>query len=89
MPVPVVASPKVHEYVALASAVDALASKVQLSPVHVNVKLATGGCGPFMKPVNNNLFTVPTGSPVMTLFVALDVSAVVTCAGVADGLACK
>ena len=63
-----------------------LASKLQAKPVHVNVKFAAGGCAAFRNPVNSSRFTVPAGSDVTTPGVALLVNALVTCAGVAEGL---
>ena len=53
-PEPVVASPKVHSYVAVDRAVLPPASKLQVRPEHEDVKLATGGFvvePPPMKPV--------------------------------------
>ena len=85
-PEPLVASPNVQLYVAVACAVELLASKLQTSSEQLVVKLATGGCGPAaMNPLYSSRFGVPLGTPVITLAVALLVSAERTCDAVAVG----
>jgi len=47
------------------------------------------GGGPFRNPMYSNLFGEPAPGLMMTLFVALVVSAAATCVGVAVGFACR
>lgn len=86
-------SPKENAYVAPASAVLPLASKLHTRPLQLGAANRATGAVPVDPPPMNAVYRSLFGEPVPGLFtvltVALPVRAVATCAGVAVGLASR